>query len=87
MTPTLTNLITGNYCSFESVRAGFLYYLIDEVVEDTIVNTYRFTIPLDDIGNGTLNAREKAITLMRWIRKACEANELIFVGQRKLQQD
>lgn len=87
MQPTLKNLIAGNYCSFDSVRAGFLYYTIDFInEEETMSTTYRFTVPIEDIGGATLNAREKAITMMRWIRKAYDAKELIFVRQHRLQQ-
>jgi len=31
-----------------------------------------FPVPLDDIGDASLNAEMKAITLMRYIRKAIE---------------
>lgn len=88
----LIDLIKNNYCHFDSYRAGFLYYKIhydrgfgggvqgpSEVVE-----TYQFTIPIDDVGNATLNFKEKAITLMRWIRKAHESNQLIKLPNKTI---
>ena len=40
---------------------------------------YQFTVPVDDIGNATLLAQDKAITYMRWIRKAISDNTLIKI--------
>lgn len=78
----LIDLIKNNYCHFDSYRAGFLYYELavpndpDPMSRDDY-DHYQFTIPVDDVGNGTINKKEKAITLMRWIRKAHENNQLI----------
>lgn len=79
---SLKKLIKGNRCFFLSYRAGFLYYKILDFnnLVDGVPTIYQFTIPIDDVGNGTLNDTEKAITLMRWIRKAIENNELIKIN-------
>lgn len=46
-----------------------------------------FPVPLDDVGGATLNCEEKAITFMRWIRKALEARQFVkTVTQLKLDQ-
>lgn len=82
----LTDLIKNNYCHFDSYRAGFLYYELavpndpDPMSRDDY-DHYQFTIPVDDVGNGTINKKEKAITLMRWIRKAHAAGELIKISR------
>lgn len=91
---TLKELIKDNYAQFSFLRSGFAYYNVNiptgEVEEEVNIDArvihswpkydrYQFTIPLDDIGNGTLKANMKAIECMRWIRKALESNELIKV--------
>lgn len=46
---------------FDFYRAGLLYYTteFDEV----------FSVPIDDVGDATFNYNEKAIMLMRYMRK------------------
>lgn len=86
----LKELIKDNYVNFDSYRAGFLYYNIDvtatfekrEHLNITHIHrkpesTYQFPVPLEDVGNATLLHRDKAITFMRWIRKAKEDGTLI----------
>jgi hypothetical protein len=86
----LTELIKDNHAYFDSYRQGFLYYHIEMFMgygggltgPSEYSDVYQFTIPIEDIGNATLSSREKAITLMRWIRKAHESGELIKVGTK-----
>lgn len=90
---TLTELIKDNFVYFDSYRQGFFYYILyyegppyienpyaditgTDDFEPTIAK-YQFTIPHDDIGNGSLGKRMKAIECMRWIRKAQDSGELI----------
>ena len=72
---TIKDLVKDNTATFDSYRCGTFYYTIpfDEVTE------YQFPIPVDDLGNATLNKTEKAIHLMRYIRKAMEENTLVKV--------
>ena len=49
-------------------------YIADRFLKLT---KYQFTIPLDDIGNGSLRSSMKAIECLRWIRKAQESGDLI----------
>ncbi len=39
--------------------------------------TYRFPVSLEDLGTATLLAEHKAITLMRYIRKALEEHTFV----------
>ncbi len=50
---------------FDFYRAGFLYYQTEfgEL----------FSVPIDDVGDATFNQNEKAIMLMRYMRKWNEA--------------
>lgn len=69
---SLKEIIKDNYVYFGYLRQGFAYYRVNYLKD-----VYQFTIPLDDIGTGTLHAKMKAIECMRWIRKALESNEFI----------
>lgn len=57
----------NNLAKFSFYRAGNAFY---NVVVDGI--TYMFPVSLEDIGGASIFAEMKAITLMRYIRKAVE---------------
>jgi len=91
---TLKEIIKDNFVFFSFLRQGFAYYSIfvqtegfieiqdfeqDRIIQIPKSTEYQFTIPLDDIGNGTLRSKMKAIETMRWIRKALESQELIEI--------
>jgi hypothetical protein len=57
---------------FSFYRAGHMYY---EVVVDG--QRYRFPVNLEDLGTATLLAKHKAITLMRYIRRALEDHTFV----------
>jgi len=54
-----------NPAHFSFYRAGHVYYEVEVSGQ-----TYVFPIALEDVGNASLFATMKAITLMRWIRKS-----------------
>lgn len=58
----------GNMARFSHYRDGNFFYVVE--VEG---NKYSFPISVEEAKGGTLVAEFKAITLMRWIRKALEA--------------
>jgi hypothetical protein len=49
----------------------FLYYRDGEFIYETECG-FQFPVPLNDLGKATLNASDKAIYFMRWIRKQLE---------------
>jgi hypothetical protein len=49
----------------------FLYYR-DYALVYTTEDGFKFSVPIDDTGNGIFKAEDKAILFMRWIRKAVE---------------
>lgn len=61
----IKDLIKDNVVTINRYRAQHIYY-------DIAYNRkqYTFPVPLEDIQEATLNHTEKAITLMRYIRKA-----------------
>jgi hypothetical protein len=84
---TLKELVGGNV-TFSSYRAGFFYYSVGYVnQEKECYETYQFPVPIEDIGNATLNHTDKAITFMRWIRKAIDEKTLLLVSYTQAQYD
>ncbi len=85
MTPDLKTLLKGNTVRFARYRKGYLYYTICEpsvypipVPSETLV-TWEFPVPIDDCGDATFPATEKAIMFMRYIRKAQEEGSFVRV--------
>ena len=74
-TPSLKELVKENRVHFSYYRKGFMYYTVKH--RD---NLYQFPVPIDDIGDATLNKEDKAILFMRYIRKALDNQELILAG-------
>lgn len=55
----------NNKVHFSYYRAGHFFYCVRSIEDGQL---YCFPVPLQDIGNATLNYEDKAITFMRWIR-------------------
>jgi hypothetical protein len=81
--PTINQLVRKHgFAFFDFYRQGHFYYHIAIPNRDDEMGTperWQFNIPADDIGTATLSRTEKAITLMRWIRKALDSGELINI--------
>jgi hypothetical protein len=79
----IKDLVKNRYVEFAFYRGGFFHYNI--IVVNSLENgmstreIYQFHIPLEDVGNATLPLRDKAITYMRYIRKAIEDKTLIKI--------
>lgn len=69
---SIKNIVQGNKVRFDSFRQGLFYYNVSVDGFD-----FQFTVPIEDIGTATLLASDKAITYMRWIRKAIDSNTFI----------
>ena len=68
MTHDLKAIVSNdNKANFSHYRDGNFVYVV--MVQD---QKYSFPIPIEDAKDTTLFAEFKAITLMRWIRKALE---------------
>lgn len=63
-----------NFTQFESFRAGVFYY---HVTHKITLERYQFQVPIEDLGGATLNAIEKSVTMMRYIRKSIEDKTFI----------
>ena len=72
---TIKEAVKGTVSKFNYACAGVLYYI--DYVGDS---QYQFSIDMndkDDVGTTTFINEYKAITLMRYIRKAIAKDELI----------
>lgn len=58
---------------FEYYRQGYFYYNVKDLETG---ETFTFPIPIVDTGSASLNHDDKAITFMRWIRKAIDEKTL-----------
>lgn len=78
---SITELVKDNVVEFIAYDGGnkhFTYKLTAGSVNSKIPD-YLFMVPIDDIGTGTMLRNDKALTFMRWIRKALETNTLLEV--------
>lgn len=86
---TIKDLVSnGNTVTFDSYRQGVFYYNVaycteEQLQSDTAVTIYQFPVPIDDIGTATLLKEDKAITFMRWIRKAIEDKTFIKLKEHE----
>ena len=65
----IKEIVKNNTVRFDRYRQNHMYYVVAVPGEDS---EFSFPVPLEDIGDATLNAEDKAITFMRYIRKAIE---------------
>ena len=73
----LKDIIKDNFVKFSHACEGILYYNVD--VDG---KTYEFPVDMnnkEDVGTTTFLSFYKPITLMRYIRKAIENNNLIEI--------
>jgi hypothetical protein len=63
--PSIKEIVKNNQTRFSFLRGGHAYYTV--VVNGT---TYQYPVELADLGGASIFAEMKAITLMRYIRKA-----------------
>ena len=68
----IKNIVKNNTARFSFYRAGYCYY---DVIVDGF--SYSFPVSVEDLGQATITAEMKAITLMRYIRKALENQTFI----------
>lgn len=71
---TLKQIVKDNQVQFSHYRAGHLYYNVP-IEQDQ----YCFPVPVEDIGDATFLNSDKAIIMMRYIRKALELGTFVKV--------
>jgi len=84
---SIKEIVQGNKVRFLYYRKGELWYDVITMKEfqdrdGERVFTYKpiftFPVPIEDTGDGTFNAEDKAIYFMRYIRKYLEETEKNF---------
>jgi ribosomal-protein-alanine N-acetyltransferase len=68
------DIVKGNQVRFLHYRQGFLYYAVAVPGEAA---EFMFPVPVGDIGDATLQARDTAILFLRYIRKAMEEGSFV----------
>jgi hypothetical protein len=67
------NIVKGNHVQFLRYRAGVAYYVVEFAADPerpSEMQARMFPVPIDDVGDATLEKQDKAILFMRWIRRA-----------------
>ena len=70
----IKEIVKDNEVAFAKYRQGIAYYTVRVPSEGV---DYMFPVPLSDIGDATLHAKDKALVFMRYIRKALEDGTFI----------
>jgi len=65
----IKDIVKDNEVAFAKLRQGIAYYTVRVPSEGV---DYMFPVPLSDVGEATLLAKDKALVFMRYIRKALE---------------
>lgn len=73
----IKEIVKDNIVSFARYRQGMAYYTVRVPSTGT---DHTFPVPLSDIGDATLLARDKAIVFMRYIRKAIDEGTFVRAG-------
>lgn len=72
-------VIPPNIAKFYFIRKGEAFYTI--TLQDGTM--YQMPIPISDMGDGTFSDEIKAITVMRYVRKAIADETLVRITGRK----
>ena len=70
----IKEIVKDNEVFFSKYRQGYAYYTV-RVPSEGI--DYMFPVPLSDIGDATLLAKDKALVFMRYIRQALQEGTFI----------
>ena len=73
----IKEIVKDNIVRFVRYRRDIAYYAVAVPSECT---DYVFPVPLDDIGDATLFATDKALVFMRYIRKALQDGTFVKAG-------
>jgi hypothetical protein len=71
----IKDMVKNKNVRFSFYREKQLFYRTEDGFE--------FPVPIDDVGNATFLAEDKAILFMRWIRKHIDTIEKARIEQEK----
>lgn len=69
----IKTIVKDNTVRFLRYRQGIAYYGVDVPAE----GAYMFPVPLEDIGDATLELEDKAILFMRYINRAMREGSFV----------
>jgi hypothetical protein len=64
----------NNRVYFSRYRKGYFYYLVKKLKD---MQYYEFPVPMEDIGDGTMLASDKALTFIKHIQNAIQDKTLV----------
>ncbi len=70
----IKDIVKDNSVQFVRYRQGVAYYSVYVSSKD---QCFMFPVPLEDVGDATLTARDKAIIYMRYIRRAIKEGSFV----------
>lgn len=74
----IKDIVKNNVVRFWYYRQQNFYYTIEVWLDDELRTAdFYFPVPLEEVGDASLNSQDKAIYFMRWIRKAMDAGEFL----------
>lgn len=73
----MMDIVRNNTVRFIRYRHGVAYYGVDVPAS----GSYLFPVPLDDVGDATLELEDKAIYFMRYIRRAIGEGSFVPLAQ------
>lgn len=79
----ITDFVKNNQtATFSHFRADYLYYFVEKQngTFRSEPDLYIFPVPIQDLDGATVYAEMKAITLMRYIRKAIADNTMVSLS-------
>lgn len=77
---TIKEIVKDNIVRFGYYRKGIMYYYVQ--VGMSYKDVFEFPVPLADMGDATLNAEDKAIYFMRYIRQALDDKTFVPVRSK-----
>lgn len=82
MNTSIKDIVKDNIVTFQRLRNVNAFYTVcflEDFGGKTHDAVYEFPVPLSDIGDATLHKEEKAILLMRYIRKAIDEGTFVKI--------
>lgn len=70
----IKRIVKDNFVQFVRYRQGLAYYSVYVSAED---QCFLFPVPVEDVGDATLKAHDKAIIFMRYIRRAIREGSFV----------
>lgn len=73
----IKDIVKDNTVRFVRYRQGIAYYGVDVPAQ----GAYLFPVPLDDVGEATLELEDRAILFMRYIKRAMNEGSFVPLAQ------